>query len=212
MILSHAPNIKITQRRPRYSLLGFNESGRGGRGGLVTRAAMHSWGPPTGSRPSRPTQPPDQRGQMENRHPEEGHAAVQLTDVLMLSQHLLPTKPFLTINSLHGSQSYAFTPRVTDQQVESMPVTGTTCYLLGREGLGETESERLHLVPSLRPLQQCTQSVIPAAPQPGICQKLPENFFLFWLNTSAILSSFGVRRSTQLQGCSLLGAAGFNNS
>ena len=121
---------------------------------------MHSWGPPTGSRPSRPTQSPDQRGQMENRCPEEGHAAVQLTDVLMLSQHLLPTKPFLTLHSLHGSQSYAFTPRVTDQQVESMPVTGTTCYLLGREGLGETESD--HSDPysnapsqlSLQPLSQ----------------------------------------------------------
>lgn len=70
----------------------------------------------------------------------------------------------------------AFMPRVTDQHVESVPITGTTCYLLGREGLGETESELLHLVSSLRPLEQCTQSVIPAAPQPGTCQKLPENF------------------------------------
>lgn len=163
MILSHAPNIKIAQRRPRYSLLGFNESGWGG---LVTRAAVHSWGPLTDSRP-RPDAAPDQRGQMENRRLEEEHAVFQLTDVLPLSQHLLPMKPFLTINSLHGSQSYAFTSRVTDQHGASMPVMGTTCYLLGREGLGETESELLHLGSSRGPLQRCTQSVIPTAPQPG---------------------------------------------
>ena len=104
---------------------------------------------------------------MENRRLEEKHTVFQLTDVLTLSQHLLPMKPFFTISSLHGSQSYAFMPRATDQHGEPMPVTGTTCYLLGREGLGETESELLHLGSPRGPLQQCAQSVIPTAPQPG---------------------------------------------
>lgn len=95
---------------------------------------------------------------MENHRLEEKHAVFQLTDVLTLSQHLLPVKPFLTISSPHGSQSYAFMPRVTDQHGESMPVMGTTCYLLGREGLGETESELLHPGSPRGPLQQCTIS------------------------------------------------------
>lgn len=74
MILSQAPNIKIAQRRPRYSLLGFNESGGGGPGHQGCHAQL---GTPEWQQTSRPTQPPDQRGQMENRRPEEEHAAVQ---------------------------------------------------------------------------------------------------------------------------------------